>query len=179
MAALQSQPFQELAGPLCTQAQTWASSLGKQLSATVKGGAVLVPSSILLRIQAALTHLTRNAVAHGVELPEARSAAHKSPAGALLLSAEDGPLGPSFLIEDDGAGIDIAALQKLSGSSSTELLTLLSAGASTRNVNGLSGLGVGVSAALEELSAVQYRLEVSSTPQRGTRILLRPLSSVL
>src|SRR6185503_17588578 len=107
-----------------------------------------------------LVHVFRNAVDHGVEGPEARLQAGKSPDGLIRcdVSEEDGWLG--ILIEDDGAGVDRTALEsKLIASgeprSKVESLALVDLvfreGLSSRDkASDISGRGVGLSAVKAE-----------------------------
>ncbi len=65
-----------------------AGKLGKQVELTLMGSSTELDKSLIERIIDPLTHLVRNSLDHGIELPETRLAAGKSAVGNLILSAE-------------------------------------------------------------------------------------------
>src|SRR3546814_828973 len=132
-----------------------AVKLGKQIRLVTKGQATELDKSLIERIIDPLTHLVRNSLDHGVELPEARRAQGKDPEGTLTLSAQHS--GGQIVIEvsDDGAGLNRerilkkAIAQGFPVSESTpddELWQLIFApGFSTaEKVTDISGRGVGM-----------------------------------
>jgi len=78
---------------------------GKQIEIQMEGAETELDKTIIEAIKDPLTHIIRNAVDHGIELPEVRTAARKSREGHLLLRAfhEGGQV--NIEISDDGAGI--------------------------------------------------------------------------
>ena len=83
-----------------------ARNLNKQVKLEIIGKSTPVDRDILKKLEAPLTHILRNAVDHGLELPEERIAAGKSPEGTIRLEAfhRGGML--AITISDDGKGID-------------------------------------------------------------------------
>lgn len=83
-----------------------ASKLGKKIDFVTQGAATELDKGLIERIVDPLTHLVRNSVDHGIELPEVRRAAGKSEAGRLTLAASH--QGGNIVIEvsDDGAGLN-------------------------------------------------------------------------
>ncbi|HLM75339.1 MAG TPA: Hpt domain-containing protein, partial [Polyangiaceae bacterium] len=81
LAAVASRPFGESAAQLPEAAVAWASIVGKQVEVEIDGREVLVPEELAGELSGILTHLVRNAVAHGIELPEERIRLGKPPAG--------------------------------------------------------------------------------------------------
>ena len=65
-----------------------AGKLGKQVELTLVGSSTELDKSLIERIIDPLTHLVRNSLDHGIELPEKRLAAGKNSVGNLILSAE-------------------------------------------------------------------------------------------
>src|SRR3546814_6466048 len=65
-----------------------AVKMGKQIKLTTYGQATELDKSLIERIIDPLTHLVRNSIDHGIELPEVRTAAGKSPEGNMTLSAQ-------------------------------------------------------------------------------------------
>ena len=88
-----------------------ATSCGKQVHIEMEGKETELDKTLIEAIKDPLTHLVRNAVDHGIEMPEKRLAAGKSPEGRLFLRAfhEGGQV--NIEISDDGAGIDLGASQ--------------------------------------------------------------------
>ncbi|MBD2017203.1 Hpt domain-containing protein [Microcoleus sp. FACHB-53] len=102
-------PFAEIEQifPLKSAVQNAADEYSKQAEVIIDGRETLIPESILKQLPRLLTHLVNNAIAHGIELPEARQAAGKSPVGQIVLRAfrQGNKIVISFT--DDGAGIDV------------------------------------------------------------------------
>ncbi len=160
-----------------------ARSLNKSVSLEIEGKATKLDRDILEKIEAPLNHLLRNAVDHGIEMPEVRKASGKPEKGVVRLSAfhQAGML--SIVIEDDGGGIDIEnlrakVLQKgmvdesiaknLSEAELYEFLFL--PGFSTKqDVTEISGRGVGMDVVHEVVQKMRGQVRVSSCLGKGTR----------
>ncbi|MUG96689.1 response regulator, partial [Scytonema sp. UIC 10036] len=89
-----------------------ARKLNKQVNLEIVGKATSVDRDILKKLEAPLTHILRNAVDHGIELPEERAAAGKPSTGTIRLDAfhRGGML--AITIADDGKGIDPEQLRQ-------------------------------------------------------------------
>ncbi|TAF07980.1 MAG: hybrid sensor histidine kinase/response regulator, partial [Nostocales cyanobacterium] len=89
-----------------------ARNLNKQVKLEIIGKSTPVDRDILQKLEAPLTHILRNAVDHGLELPEERIAVGKSPEGTIRLEAfhRGGML--AITISDDGKGIDREQLRQ-------------------------------------------------------------------
>lgn len=138
-----------------------------------------------------LMHLLRNAVDHGLELPEARLKAGKPEAGTIELSAEHRGSFAVIAIKDDGRGLDprqlaAKALEKgLIAPQEAEKLTpeqayalIFLPGFSTKGaVTSISGRGVGMDVVKSNVENLKGRIEIENFPDRGLvfRIFL-PLS---
>jgi chemosensory pili system protein ChpA (sensor histidine kinase/response regulator) len=134
---------------------------------------------------APLEHLVRNAVIHGIELPEERMRQGKPESGAirLTLRQETG----SLLIElaDDGRGIDhqriyakaieLGWLDRDARPSRSDLeRIMLRSGFSTATVlTELAGRGVGLDVVATEVHALGGNLEIASEDRRGTTFTMR------
>jgi two-component system chemotaxis sensor kinase CheA len=133
---------------------------------------------------AALTHLVRNAVAHGIEPPQFRKDAGKPETGTIHVVATESIEGPRIVIEDDGRGLDIAAIKEraaqlgvslASGSRRSPSDLVFVAGLSTvQHASALAGRGVGLGAVRDDLERVGYSVQVESEPGRFTRFVLEP-----
>jgi chemotaxis protein histidine kinase CheA len=127
-----------------------------------------------------LSHLLRNAVAHGIELEAERIERGKPAAGIVRVSAETGPLGTIIRIDDDGRGFDVDALGAGSAGADGDLehafAVALTPGVTTAPARDeLSGAGVGLAAVQSELFGVGYQVELVSTSARGCSIEIAPM----
>jgi two-component system sensor histidine kinase and response regulator WspE len=89
-----------------------AKQIKKKVHLEIEGGSTSVDRDILEKLEVPLTHLIRNAIAHGIEKPEERLKAGKPEEGVIRLKAfhRGGMLG--ITISDDGHGIDIEWLRR-------------------------------------------------------------------
>ncbi len=138
-----------------------------------------------------LLHLLRNAVDHGIELPEARVAAGKPAEGMINLKFARLGSGIVVTIKDDGKGLDYerirakAITQKLIREeqqlSHAELARLvLLPGFSTREaVSEISGRGVGMDVVASRLAAIKGAVELSSEPGQGCEVVLKFQASLV
>ncbi len=157
--------------------------LGKAIELKLSGEQAELDKSVIEQLIDPLTHLVRNALDHGIELPAERLAAGKSAKGTLLLHAEH--RGGRFVItvSDDGRGIDAGKVRQraietglLDGAGAeTELdeaathALLLTPGFSTaREVSNLSGRGVGLDVVSQNVRKLGGSLEIASRLGKGT-----------
>lgn len=165
-----------------------ASKLNKQIELTQIGSSTELDKSLIERIIDPLTHLVRNSLDHGIESPENRIAAGKSPVGNLTLSAEH--QGGNICIEviDDGAGLNrerILAKALSQGMSVSENMTdeevgmlIFAPGFSTaEQVTDVSGRGVGMDVVKRNIQEMGGHVEIKSKQGSGTTIrILLPLT---
>ena len=158
-----------------------ASKLGKKVEFVTKGANTELDKGLIERIVDPLTHLVRNSVDHGVELPEKRKASNKDEVGRLTLSAAH--KGGCIVIEvtDDGAGLNrekLLSKAKANGltvsenMSDTEVFGLIFApGFSTAEVvTDVSGRGVGMDVVKRNITAMGGTVEIRSALGFGTTI---------
>jgi len=156
---------------------------GKEVELALSGGETEVDRRILEEMRDPLIHLTRNSIDHGIEMPEARRRAHKSPRGTVTLAVtqKDGSK-IEILVSDDGAGIDVAKVREAArklGVISPEaaedrehegLLPLVfQSGLSTSPIiTDLSGRGLGLAIVREKVDRLGGAVSVETQPGRGT-----------
>ena len=165
-----------------------AGKLGKQVELTLVGSSTELDKSLIERIIDPLTHLVRNSLDHGIELPEKRLAAGKNSVGNLILSAEHQGGNICIEVTDDGAGLNRerilakAASQGLTVSenmSDDEVAMLIIApGFSTaEQVTDVSGRGVGMDVVKRNIQEMGGHVEIQSKQGTGTTIrILLPLT---
>lgn len=165
-----------------------AGKLGKQVELTLVGSSTELDKSLIERIIDPLTHLVRNSLDHGIELPEKRLATGKDSVGNLILSAEHQGGNICIEVTDDGAGLnrerilEKAASQGLSVSDNMtddEVAMLIFApGFSTaEQVTDVSGRGVGMDVVKRNIQEMGGHVEIQSKQGVGTTIrILLPLT---
>ncbi len=89
-----------------------ARELGKKVEFEIIGEETLVDRDILEKIEAPLNHLIRNALDHGVELPEKRLEIDKPETAIIRLEARHSAGMLSIVVSDDGPGIDVDKLRQ-------------------------------------------------------------------
>ncbi len=162
-----------------------AKDLGKDIELVTKGEETELDKTVIEKLGDPLVHLVRNSVDHGIELPEDRIAAGKSPRGKITLSAEHSGDSVLIRITDDGKGLDKKVLMKkavekglisesaeLSSKEAFELIFL--PGFSTAAaVSNISGRGVGMDVVKRNIEALRGTIEIDSTLGKGTEIVLK------
>lgn len=162
-----------------------AQRLGKNIRLVTKGQATELDKSLIERIIDPLTHLVRNSIDHGLEMPEQRLSARKEAEGVLTLSAQH--QGGHIIIEviDDGAGLNREKILKKAmqqGLVSNENIPdeelwqlLFAPGFSTaEKVTEISGRGVGMDVVRRNIQGMGGHVYVTSSKGQGTttRIVL-------
>lgn len=158
-----------------------AGKLGKRIQVVMEGETTELDKGLIEKISDPLTHLVRNSVDHGIELPEKRASAGKPELGTLTLRAAH--QGGNIVIEvcDDGAGLSrekilakahergLAISDTMSDSDVWQLI--FEAGFSTADVvTDVSGRGVGMDVVKRNINALGGRVEIDSTLGIGTRM---------
>lgn len=164
-----------------------ARSMGKNVSLVVEGEDTELDRTVIEEIKDPIIHLIRNAVDHGVELPEARKAAGKPETAVVRLVTrhEQGQI--VIIVGDDGAGIDIRAVRDSAvrkGAITAEAAALLSdaeaaelifePGLSTAaQTTEVSGRGVGMDIVRRNIESVNGHVDVETRPGEGSTFTLR------
>ena len=163
-----------------------ARSLGKQARLEIVGDRTQVDRDILEKLDAPLGHLLRNALDHGIELPEERIAAGKPSESTIRLEAFHHAGSLQIIVSDDGHGIDperirqaviargLAKEEMAARLSESELLEFLFLPGFTmkEDVTEISGRGVGLDVVHDMIRQVGGLVRVTSQPGGGTRFKL-------
>jgi two-component system chemotaxis sensor kinase CheA len=174
--------YQRLVHDLCRQ-------LGKQAVLETTGTETELEKNIIEELRDPLLHLIRNAMDHGIESPAGREAAGKDPIGRLRLSARCEGGSVLITVEDDGAGMDLAAIarkaveRKLIASAASmdaaaiRQLVFLPGFSTAATVSAVSGRGVGMDVVKRSVEGLRGGIRLEDRPGGGTRVQLRiPLS---
>lgn len=160
-----------------------AGKLGKRVQLKMIGEGTELDKGLIEKISDPLTHLVRNSLDHGIELPDERIAKGKDPQGTITLRAAH--QGGNIVIEvmDDGAGLNrerILAKAKEKGiavndgMSDAEVWQLIFApGFSTAAVvTDVSGRGVGMDVVKKNIEGIGGRVEIASRQGEGSTIII-------
>ena len=164
-----------------------ARTLGKQVKFEVRGETTGVDRDILDKLEAPLSHLIRNALDHGLELPDDRTAAGKPAVGVIRLEARHRAGMLQITLTDDGRGIDVeylrakavgrglVARQVADQLTELELLEFLFLpGFSTKDqVTEISGRGVGLDVVQSMVKSVGGSVRVATQHGRQTTFTLQ------
>jgi len=157
-----------------------ARNIGKNVNFVIEGEDTEIDRNMADAIKDPLVHMVRNAVDHGIELPEIREKTGKPRDGMIQLSAYHSAGSVVVEIEDDGKGIDREviinkALEKgLISDGNTlsdrEVFNLLfEPGFSTaKTVTDVSGRGVGMDVVKKNIEALRGQTEIQSVPGKGS-----------
>ncbi|SDX38867.1 two-component system, chemotaxis family, sensor kinase CheA [Allochromatium warmingii] len=168
-----------------------AHKLGKEVRLIMDGESTEADKNIIEALADPLIHIVRNSLDHGLETPEQRRAAGKSPEGRLTISSRQESDRVLIEISDDGRGIDPTvirhkayekgiidetALERLSDQEAINLI--FAAGFSTaEQITDLSGRGVGMDVVRNAIARVNGTIDLRSRVGAGTQLRLSlPLS---
>lgn len=158
--------------------------LGKEIELLISGGESELDKTVVEKINDPLTHLVRNALDHGIEMPDERIAKGKPAQGTVKLNAFHDSGHIVIEVIDDGAGLDpekirakaerlgiISPEQNLSRAETFRLI--FEAGLSTKaEASNLSGRGVGMDVVRQNIEALRGSIELDSEIGAGTRVTI-------
>ncbi|HEX9301912.1 MAG TPA: Hpt domain-containing protein [Casimicrobiaceae bacterium] len=182
--SIRTVPFGSLSERLYRILRATAKELDKRANLEIRGGQTELDRSVLEKLVGPLEHLLRNALDHGVETRNARAQAGKAETGEIALTVRQ--VGNEIAIEltDDGAGINLDQIRakavaqgKLAADAQPTDAQLIEfifqPGFTTAaKVTQLSGRGIGMDVVRSEIAALGGRVEVTTTPGKGTAFLL-------
>ncbi len=162
-------------------------NLGKQVDLIIEGESVELDKTIIEAIGDPLTHLVRNSMDHGIEMPDVRAKAGKRLPAVLKLSAFHEAGQVNIDVMDDGGGIDPQVVKKkllengeidktkIENMSDNELVRMIfKPGFSTaKEVTEVSGRGVGMDVVFSNLSKLGGSVDIESKVGIGTTIHIK------
>ena len=178
-------PFQRHSQRLTRLTRQAAQEAGKKVELVIEGGEGEIDRQVLERMLPPFEHMLRNAVVHGIELPEDRLVRGKAETGRIAVRLQREGAEVVITVEDDGAGLDIAAIrakarhmgllrpeQELTDEESLQLV--LEPGFSTADrLTQQAGRGIGMDVVATEVKRLGGGLYIESTPGQGARFTIR------
>jgi chemosensory pili system protein ChpA (sensor histidine kinase/response regulator) len=178
-------PFQRHVQRLTRLVRQAANDTGKRAELVVQGASAELDRQMLERMVPPLEHMLRNAVVHGIENPERRTAAGKPDVGRISVSLERDGAEVVIIVADDGGGINVRLIRekaialgladahaKLTDEEAMQLI--LEPGFSTAgHVTQAAGRGVGMDVVATEVKKLGGGLFIDSTLGKGTRFTIR------
>ncbi|MDA0865845.1 MAG: hybrid sensor histidine kinase/response regulator, partial [Cyanobacteria bacterium] len=180
-------PFAQTADRLPRAVRDISLKCGKKARLIVEGRDTLIDKMILERLYDPMTHLVNNAITHGIETPEERSAAGKSREGTITVKAFYQGNQTVIYIADDGAGInpDVVRQKAIKKGLMTQAEAramsvldiyelLFRPGFSTRDqADDFAGRGVGMDVVRTALSEIRGNITIDSEMGKGTSFTIR------
>jgi len=178
--AIRAQPVKSLFQRMSRIAREAGTEVGKTLRVETEGAATEIDKTVIEKLSDPLTHMIRNAVDHGLEDADKRTAAGKAPTGTISLSAAHLSGRVVIEISDDGAGIDrerVRAIAEEKGlvSPETQLspnevdnLIFLPGFSTAKELSNLSGRGVGMDVVKRSIQSLGGRVSISSEAGKGS-----------
>lgn len=181
------QPIKKVFGRFPRVVRDLARSLNKDVALEMVGEETDLDKNLVEALADPLVHLVRNAVDHGIEMPDAREAAGKPRQGTVVLAAEQEGDHILLSIQDDGGGMNADVLRGIAVSKGLmdseaaarmddrEAFNLIFApGFSTKaEISDISGRGVGMDVVKTRITQLNGSIEIDSEEGKGTRLAIK------
>lgn len=188
--AIRLVPIRDITPKFSRMIRDISHDLGKEVEFVTEGMETELDKSSVDLIAEPLVHLLRNALDHGLELPEERMESGKEPKGTVKLKAWS--VGNHIFIEvsDDGRGLNREAILKRAVEKNwvqqPEKLTekdiynliCLPGFTMTDQVTALSGRGVGMDVVKQKIVEMRGELDIVSQPEKGTTFTIKLQQSI-
>ena len=164
-----------------------AKEKGKKIDFIVTGSDTTVDKKLIEEIKMPLIHILRNAVSHGIEIPEERINANKPETGLVRLSARHIENNVIITIEDDGYGINVEKVkqtalykglfteEEINNLDNEQLMKLLFLpGFSTEDsVTEISGRGIGLDIVKTKINNLNGDIFIDSVINKGCKVSIK------
>lgn len=181
------QPIKKVFGRFPRVVRDLARNLRKEVNLVLQGEETDLDKNLVEALSDPLVHLVRNAVDHGIEMPEVREANGKARVGEVLLAAEQEGDHILLSIRDDGAGMDPNVLRRKAVEkglydqdaadrlSDNECYNLIFApGFSTKEeISDVSGRGVGMDVVKTKITQLNGSVNIDSELGRGSCLTIK------
>ena len=153
----------------------------KEVNLQMEGTDIELDRAVLDEIGESLVHLLRNAVDHGIEMPEQRRKAGKPAQGIIKLTATRTKGLAIIEVADDGAGFDLEDIKKTAvkrgvlsqGATKEDVVDSIFSGVSTtKQVTAISGRGFGLNIVKKKVESLGGAVKAESGLKKGTRFVI-------
>ncbi|PIE56850.1 MAG: hypothetical protein CSA34_02500 [Desulfobulbus propionicus] len=177
-------PMSDVVPRLSRTVRDVALRLGKRVRLQINGEDVELDRMVWEKLADPLMHLIRNAIHHGIETTEERSASGKDPLAVLTLSGRREGNSIVIRFSDDGQGLDFKAIaakarhlglgEQLTEMDEQQLIEcIFYPGFSTKTITEISGRGIGMDVVRENLKELQGSVSVETAKGKGTTFVMR------
>lgn len=181
------QPIKKVFGRFPRVVRDLARSLKKEINLELRGEETDLDKNLVEALADPLVHLVRNAVDHGIEMPDVREKANKPRTGLVVLGAAQEGDHILLTISDDGAGMDADVLRKkavekgMMDEESASRLTpsecyalIFAPGFSMKQeISDISGRGVGMDVVKTSISKLNGVIDIKSDVGKGTVLSIK------
>lgn len=181
------QPIKKVFGRFPRVVRDLARNLKKEVNLVLQGEETDLDKNLVEALSDPLVHLVRNAVDHGIEMPEVREGKGKSRIGQVLLAAEQEGDHILLTIKDDGAGMDPNVLRQKAvekgvyDQDAADRLTdvecynlIFAPGFSTKDeISDVSGRGVGMDVVKTKITQLNGSVNIDSELGHGSRLTIK------
>jgi len=181
------QPIGNVFNKFSRLARDFAQNLQKEIELTIQGKDVELDKTIIEAVGDPLTHLIRNSVDHGIEMPSVRHEAGKNTIGKIILKAYHEAGHVNIEISDDGKGLDgekLAATAVSKGLLTEERAKIMSKKekmylifmpgfSMAEKITDVSGRGVGMDVVKTNMDKLGGLIDIDSLPGKGTTIKIK------
>jgi chemotaxis protein histidine kinase CheA len=181
LSAMRQTPVGRIFARLTTAVDSEARRRGRAVIVRTRGADETIDRRIAEHLVEPCLQLVRNAVAHGIEAPEVRTAMGKSSSGTVAIAARKLGNRLRITIEDDGAGVDVADVRARAvaaglvtqaiaeaADGDTLLSLLFEPGFSTReSTDLLAGRGIGLDITRSAIQRMGGAIRLSSRAGQG------------
>ncbi len=184
--------FNDVAGRLRRIVRQVGDEMGRQAELVVRNGDAEVDRVTLMALLPSLEHMLRNSLAHGIESPEERRAAHKNPVGQLVLTVDSNGGNITISQRDDGRGMDLDAIRRKAvernlipvdidiSDEEARSLIFLPGFSTAGNISQVAGRGVGMDVVASATRELGGFVDVDSEQGKFTEIRLNlPLTQAM
>lgn len=184
---IRMQPIESVFNKFPRLVRDLTNKLNKKVDFVIEGKETELDRSVIEKIDDPIIHLLRNAIDHGLEMPDERKAAGKSETGTIKLSAWHEENHIVIAVQDDGRGMDPAKLKasavskkvitqevadRMDDRAAVELI--FAAGFSTAaKTTDVSGRGVGMDIVRANIEKLSGFVTIETAVGRGTRFLVK------
>lgn len=182
--AMRMQPVKSIFSRMPRIVRDLSAQLGKDIRLEMEGETTEVDKTIIEQLSDPLTHMIRNSIDHGIELPQARLAAGKPAQGCILLAAEHRGGKIVITISDDGSGINrervlkkakekgVVAPDATLTDEAIDMLIFAPGFSTAEVVTNVSGRGVGMDVVRRNIEGLGGSVAVHNRPGKGSQFVI-------